>query len=419
MSTATEWPAYGRDARGSRYSPLSQINRDNVEKLVVGWTYRTGALNQQSVVKHKAAFESTPILTDGTLYISTPYNRVIALDPETGQERWAFDPKVDMSVRFSEVTSRGVSTWLNRSEKRSLCRRRIFVATIDARLIALDAATGEPCKTFGQSGQVSLTRDVRFHDVEDYQVTSPPAVIGDLVIVGSSIGDNRGVEVERGTVRAYDALTGKLRWYWDPIPKESADPGRKTWRGNSAHRTGAANAWAVISSDPERDLVFIPTSSPSPDFYGGERLGSNLYANSIVALRASTGKLVWYFQVVHHDLWDYDVAAQPVLLTVSRDGKNIPAVAVGTKMGHLFLLNRETGKPIFPVEERSVPRSTVPGEEPLQRNHFRLFPNLSFPKGSHPKTLGVRRLPIEIGVVTGSKLCARRDFLRRQALKAR
>jgi quinoprotein glucose dehydrogenase len=368
-----DWPAYGRDPEGSRYSPLGQINRSNVQKLRVAWTYRTGEDVGKSVVGNKAAFEATPIMVDGTLYLSTPFDRVIALDPETGKERWVFDPHVSMTTRYSEVTSRGVSTWPARPAKGGE-RRRIFVATIDARLIALDGVTGEPVKDFGSSGQVDLTTGVRLVDRGDYEVTSPPAVIGDLVVVGSSLGDNRGVELERGVVRAYDARTGALSWRWDPIPTDPSDPARKTWKGDSADRTGAANAWGVLSADPERDLVFVPTSSPSPDYYGGERIGSNSYANSVVALRASTGKVVWHFQVVHHDLWDYDVAAQPLLLTLRREGKRVPAVAVATKMGRVFLLDRETGVPLFPVEERAVPRSTVAGEEAWPTQPFPTFP---------------------------------------------
>jgi quinoprotein glucose dehydrogenase len=378
-----DWPAYGRDAGGSRYSPLSDVNRANVNGLKVAWTYRTGAAEVKGRSAGKAAFEATPILVDGTLYLTTPFNRVVALDPETGKERWSYDPQVDLSKGYSEITSRGVSTWIDpRSRNAS---RRIYVATIDARLIALDAATGAPSKDFGDGGQVDLTRDVRLVDRGDYQVTSPPAVIADLIIVGSSMGDNRGVEIERGVVRAYDARTGKLRWSWDPIPVDAADIARKTWAEGSAARTGAANAWSIISVDAERGLVFVPTSSPSPDFYGGERKGDNLYANSVVALRASTGKVAWHFQVVHHDLWDYDVASQPMLITVNRNGRMVPAVAVGTKMGHLFLLHRETGKPLFPVRERSVPRSTVPGEEASPTQPFPERPQAVVPQRLTPE----------------------------------
>lgn len=371
-----EWPAYGRDPGGSRYSPLKQIDRSNVKTLRAAWTYRTGATAAKGRSVNNAAFEATPILVDGTLYLSTPFNRVIALDPANGSERWSYDPKVDLSKHYSEVTSRGVSSW---SDART-GKRRIYVGTIDARLIALDAANGEPSKEFGQDGHIDLTRDVRLVDRGNYQVTSPPAVIGDLIIVGSAIGDNRGAELERGVVRAYDARTGRLHWSWDPIPPAATDPARRTWKGDSAEHTGAANAWSIISVDPERGLAFVPTGSPSPDFYGGQRKGNNEYANSVVALRAATGKVVWHFQVVHHDLWDYDVASQPMLITVKRGGRTIPAVAVGTKIGHIFVLNRDTGKPLFPVEERSVPRSTVPGEESSPTQPFPTLPAAIVPQ---------------------------------------
>jgi quinoprotein glucose dehydrogenase len=214
----------------------------------------------------------------------------------------------------------------------------------------------------------------------DYQVTSPPAVVGDLIVVGSSVGDNRGVKLEQGVVRAYDTRTGKLRWSWDPIPRDPKDPARKTWQGHSADDTGAANAWSVISVDPECGLVFVPTSCPSPDFYGGERLGDNVYADSIVALRTATGKVAWHFQAIHHDLWDYDLASQPVLVTLERGGKPVPAVVVGTKVGHLFVLERDTGKPVFPVEERPVPRSTVPGENASPTQPFPVAPRALAPQ---------------------------------------
>jgi quinoprotein glucose dehydrogenase len=384
-STATSdsgWPAYGRDAGGSRYSPLAQINRENIAKLKAAWTYRTGAADVKAVDARKAAFESTPILVDGTLFLSTPYNRVIALDPSTGSERWNYDPQVKLDQRYSELTSRGVSAWPAAGGD-SKAARRIFVATIDARLIALDARTGKPCEDFGEKGAVDLTREVRLVERSNYQVTSPPAVIGDLIVVGSAIGDNRGVELERGVVRAYDARSGKLRWSWDPIPASDRDAARKTWAGESAERTGAANAWSIISADERLGLVFVPTGSPSPDFYGGERKGDNRYANSVVALRASDGQVAWHFQVVHHDLWDYDVASQPMLIDLKRGGRTIPAVAVGTKMGLIFVLDRRDGKPIFPVEERPAPQTKVPGE---QTSPTQPFPKMPRPLVPHRLT---------------------------------
>lgn len=379
-----DWPAYGRDAGGSRYSPLDQINRSNVGKLAVAWTYRTGAEEVKAVSTKNAAFESTPILVDGLLYLSTPYNRVIALNPATGKEAWVYDPQVAGNHGYSELTSRGVSAWPAPGDNRKLMRR-IFVATIDARLIALDAVTGNVIDGFGEKGQVDLSRDVRMVERGNYQVTSPPAVIGDMIIVGSSIGDNRGVELERGVVRAYDALTGKQKWRWDPIPADLKDPAHKTWAGESSIKTGAANAWSIISADPARDLVFIPTGSPSPDFFGGERKGDNRYANSVVALKASTGKLIWHFQVVHHDIWDYDVASQPMLIDVKRGGRTIPAVAVGTKMGLLFVLDRRNGKPVFPVEERPVPQSNIPGEQSSATQPFPTLPKPLIPHQLKPE----------------------------------
>src|SRR5216683_2494236 len=296
------WSHYGGDAGGARYSTASQINRDNVAQLKVAWTFRTGALPHDEELDHKAAFEATPILIDGKLFLSTPYDHVIALNAVNGAKLWEFDPKLEHPYGFSEVTSRGVSAWREPSAKANKpCALRIFIGTLDARLIALDGATGRPCADFGSDGEVDLAAGVKLRDTGDYQVTSAPAIYKDLVITGSSIGDNRAVTLERGIVRAYGVRTGKLRWSWDPIP----------WASGTTPRTGAGNAWSTLSVDAERGLVFIPTGSASPDYYGGTRKGDNRWANSVVALRADTGLMVWGFRVVHHDLWDYDVASQP------------------------------------------------------------------------------------------------------------
>jgi len=363
-TTAGDWPAYGQDPGGARYSPLTEINRTNINGLHVVWTYRTGDLSDGSIYPRKSTFEATPILFDGTLYFSTPFNRVIALDPENGAERWTYDPKIDRTISYNEAfASRGVSAWTDPGVPRDApCGRRIFLPTIDARLIALDAEKGQPCANFGQNGAIDLTLDVGPVQKGQYDVTSPPAIVNGVVIVGSSMGDNRGVDLELGTVRAFDARTGAKKWSWDPIPRRRGDPGYESWDSAAAARTRAANAWGVISSDPARDVVFIPTGSASPDYFGGLRPGKNLYANSVVALRASTGAFVWGFQAVHHDLWDYDVAAEPALFTLHRGGRDIPALAVTTKQGHLFVLDRLTGTPLLPVEERPVPPSRVAGE---------------------------------------------------------
>jgi quinoprotein glucose dehydrogenase len=359
-----DWPNYGRDPGGSRYSPLTRITRENVSQLTEAWTYHTG---ETGTPERGAppALETTPILVDGTLYLSTPYGRVIALDPTTGTERWKFDPKLNGLGGYGDFTNRGVSTWLDaRATAGTPCRRRIIIATVDAHLIALDAQTGDRCAGFGEGGIINLRKGLRTPPFEfpAYEETSPPAVVNDLIVVGSAIGDNSRTNPASGEVRAFDARTGKLRWTWHPIPRDPADPAFATWEPGSPERTGAANAWSVIASDPARDLVFVPTSSPAPDYYGGLRKGANRYGNSLVALRASTGKVVWHFQLVHHDIWDYDNASPPALVTVRSNGRTIPAVLQGNKSGMLFVLNRETGKPIFPVEERPVPASDVEGE---------------------------------------------------------
>ena len=367
-----EWLAYARDPGGMRHSPLTQINRDNVGQLKVAWTFRTGELDLYKGTKFpvgKVAFEATPIMVDGTLYFSTATARVFALDAASGKQRWVYDPKVDLSVDYSNPVSRGVSIWTDPTKQPGQPNHRtIFVGTIDARLIALDADTGRLLPHFGNGGVINLLEGIQPigdgpFPAGQYNVTSPPAVIGDLVVIAGGIGDNIAVREWRGTARAYDVRSGALRWVWDPIPRQPGQPGYDTWQGPLAHQAGAANPWPPISADPERDLVFLPTTSASPDYYGGDRLGQGLYADSVVALRASTGQLVWGFQTVHHNLWDYDVPMQPVLFTLERDGQSIPAVAVGTKSGHIFVLHRETGQPLFPVEERPVPQGTVPGEK--------------------------------------------------------
>jgi len=368
-----DWSANGRDAQGTRYSPASQITRKNVSGLEVAWTYRTGETDPRFKTGKPTAFEATPLLVDGTMYLGTPLGRVIALDPGTGRERWVFDPKIKRDVSYGDFASRGVSTWLDESAPvGAACRRRIFVATAQSQLFALDGRDGRPCAGFGRNGMVDLKAGLRIPPFEPaaYSITSPPVVVNGLVITGSSVSDNSRPNPASGEVRAYDARSGTRQWTWDPIPQDSKDPAYGEWRGAMAQRSGAANAWSVLAGDPERDLVFIPTGSAAPDYYGVLRLGNNRYANSIVALRASTGKLVWAFQTVHHDLWDYDNASPPALVTITHDGASVPAVLQTTKTGMLFVLDRETGRPIFPVEERPVPSSDIPGEEASRTQPF-------------------------------------------------
>ncbi len=368
---AGDWATFGHDPGGQRFSPLTQIDRSNVARLKVAWTSRTGDAYQPKESK-PTAFETTPLYVDGTLFLGTPLGRILALDPVTGKQRWAYDPHIDKDAGYGDFSHRGVSTWVS-PDGRS---RRIFIATIDARLIAVDAASGRPCDGFGDNGIVDLRNRLRIapHHFSDYEETSPPAIIGNTIVVGSAVADNGSLDQASGEVRGFDVLTGKLKWTWDPIPQSGADPAATTWKNGSAARTGAANAWSVIAADPARDLVFIPTGSASPDYFGGERVGDNLYSNSVIALRASTGKHVWHFQTVHHDLWDYDVATPPLLFDLQRGGRSIPAIAIGSKTGNLFILNRETGKPVFGVEERAVPPSDVPGETASPTQPFPVKP---------------------------------------------
>jgi quinoprotein glucose dehydrogenase len=357
---AGDWPNYGRTPGGDRHSPVAQIDRGNVGKLTLAWEYKTGEAGIET--GNPTALEATPLVVGGVMYLSTPLGKVIALDPVSGKPKWLRDVGVKRDRHFGDWVSRGVSYWQDSQAKAGKkCSRRIFFGVVDARMVALDAASGEFCQGFGKGGEINLVPLLRNKQSfgDEYEQTSPPAVIGDLIVVGSAVADNNSSVGATGEVRAFDARTGALRWTWNPVPQDPEDPAYKTWTGEAAHRSGGANTWSIIAADPARDLVFLPTTSPAVDYYGVTRLGDNRYANSVVALRASTGKIVWHFQTVHHDLWDYDNAAPPALITLP-DGR--AAVLQGTKTAQLFVLDRETGVPLFPVEERAVPKSDIPGE---------------------------------------------------------
>jgi quinoprotein glucose dehydrogenase len=360
---AGDWAFYGGDGGGSRYSALDQINRGNVGQLKPAWELHTGDVSDGSDGRPKSEFETTPIVVGRTMYLSTPFNRVLAVDPETGRQIWGFDPKIDLREHYSEgLVNRGVTFWSDPDGTGGPCRQRIFLATIDARLFALDASTGIPCADFGNAGQIDLKQGIsNISRGGEYEETSAPAVIDDLVIVGSSIADNDRVDSPDGAVRAFDARSGKPRWSWHPIEGSLAP-------------TGAGNVWSTISVDARRGLVFLPTGSASPDYHGFKRPGDNKWANSVVALSAKTGALVWGFQLVHHDLWDYDTAAQPVLADLRRAGGETAVVIQGDKTGRLFVLDRETGRPVFGVEERGVPASDAEGEGASPTQPFPLSP---------------------------------------------
>ena len=324
------------------------ITIENVQRLAVAWTYDTGDQTGRIGRGKQPAFEATPAYADGRLYLSTPLGTVAALDAESGVEIWRTQIDVATDHSYDDPANRGPTVH----------GEQVYVGTIDARLVCLQRRDGQRCPRFGTHGEVDLTKGLRHPPQRsgEYAVTSPPAAWRSLVIVGSSIGDNGRVQMSSGEVRAFDATTGTLKWTFHPLPADSP--------------AGAANTWSRIVVDAGSGIVYLPTGSPSPDYYGGLRPGNNDYANSIVALKAATGEVLWHFQTVHHDLWDYDVASPP-LLWPARSG---PAVAVGSKTGHVFLFNRLNGKPLFPIVERAVPASDVPGEHASATQPFPIKP---------------------------------------------
>jgi len=363
-SAASAWTHYGGDQEGTRFVDLDQINTDNVDDLEIAWEYHTGDLENRPNAIHRSAFEGTPIINNGNLVFCTPFNEIIALNPATGEQRWRYDAQIPTDYGpANQFVCRGVTPWVDANATNgAACAQRLFMGTANYRLIAVDALTGLACEGFGDSGHVQIDPGMELLWPGEFQITSPPAVIGDIVIVGSAIGDNARVEAPKGTVRAYNARTGEPAWTFDPIPTSPDDPGAASWGGADGLHAGHANVWSIMAVDEERDLVFLPTSSASPDFYGGLRPGNNDLANAVVAVRGSTGEVVWSFQTVHHDIWDFDVSAQPLLTTLRIDGEEVPVVVQNTKMGFVFVLHRETGEPIFPIEERPVPQSAVVGE---------------------------------------------------------
>jgi quinoprotein glucose dehydrogenase len=378
VALTAEWPSTEGQPGGGRYSPLADINRSNVASLRPVWTYRHGDVDGGGImpdyVNKGTAFEATPIVADGRLIFSTPFNRVIALDPESGRELWTFDPQIDRHRRAANMfINRGVAYWRGPDAGKP-CARRVFLGTLDARLIALDAATGAPCAEFGARGTIDLLAGLSpVVDPWEYNITSPPTVVGDVVVVGSSIADTLRRVAPPGDVRAYDARDGRLLWTFHTIPRPG-EFGNDTWQDDSWRNAGAANVWSTITADPERGLVFLPVSTASPDFDGVDRPGANLFSDSVVALRAATGERVWHFQTVHHDLWDYDLAAPPVLVRIERHGMPVDAVVQATKPAFIFVLDRATGAPVFPVEERAVPASDISGEHAWPTQPFPVHP---------------------------------------------
>jgi quinoprotein glucose dehydrogenase len=351
--SAADWDHWGGDQGGTRFSRLDQITPANVASLVRAWEFRTGDLqNRPPVAMARTKFEDTPLFVEDSLILCSPFNEVIALDPGTGAQKWRYDPKISNAQRpGNRYNCRGVAYWVDpQAAEGAACRSRLFMGTNDARVIALDAKTGTPCADFGEGGEVKIDIGKPLLWPGEFQITSAPVVTRGVVVVGSSISDNVRVEAPLGTVRAFDARSGKPRWSFDPLIHDGIDAGH-------------ANVWAPMSADDERGLVFLPTSSPSPDFFGGKRIGNNDHATSVVALKSETGELAWSFQTVHHNVWDYDLPAQPTLARIDTGEGMRDVVIQPTKQGLVFVLDRDTGKPVWPVEERAVPQGAAEGEK--------------------------------------------------------
>jgi len=367
FSQNDDWASYGKDPGGGHYSRAVEITPENVKNLRQVWVHRSGDYHEGGNWREgglgstlQTSFGVTPILVDETLFYCTPYNRVFALNSETGEEKWVFDPKIEIEGK-ALLHCRGVSSWKDQTRTESEeCSHRIIAITIDAELFSIDGKNGKLCKDFGDNGRIDLRVGMGDHDPSHYWSTSPPAIINDKIVIGGGIIDNLQADVPGGVVRAFDIRTGELLWYWEPIP-----PGWEPVLGDSDNQLfqkSTTNVWSIISADPELNMVYLPTGNVTPDYYGGQRNGLDYYSSSVVALNADTGEVVWYFQTVHHDIWDYDVPSQPTFYDYEKDGKKIKALAQTTKTGLVFLLNRENGEPIYPVEEREVPQGTVEGD---------------------------------------------------------
>jgi quinoprotein glucose dehydrogenase len=384
-----DWPDYGRGKSALSWSPVDQITPANVAHLAVAWEHHSGDVSDGTGDTSRTSFQARPIVPNDTLYYCSGLNKVFALDPETGAERWRFDPALRNQKLGGPypLVCRGVAYWKDRKDRKdrkdadatgAACEERILTATIDSELIAIDASTGVPCADFGSGGRVDLREG--FADAPRWEayVTSPPLVLGDTVVVGGLVQDNLRVDAPSGVIRGFDVRTGALRWAWDPVPPEFTTPA-------TGYTPGTPNAWAPLSGDAERGLVFVPTGNPAPDLFNAIRRGLDYYGSSVVALSAETGELVWHFQTVHRDVWDYDVPAQPVLFQIPGVGGGRPGVAQITKMGFLFLLDRETGVPLYPVEEQPVAHDGVPGEALSPTQPFPTHPGPLIPIGLPPE----------------------------------
>ncbi len=362
-----EWRAHGGDNGHIQYAPLDQINKDNLENLEIVWRWQSPDAvlrGQHDELDGRAGriyhHEVTPLMIDGVLYATTSFGQIAAINPGTGETIWSYDPEIWKAGRPANLgfLSKGAAYWSDGTNQRLL-----YAAGADTTLVSVDARTGRPDPSFGDVGKVDLTEGVGPHVARGtYTVTSPPVVVRDVVIVGSSIRDTPQTrEVPPGHVRAYDVRTGELKWTFHTIPSES-EYGSESWADQSWRDAGAVNVWSIMSVDEDLGYVYLPVGTEAHNWYGGHRPGDNLFACSLVALDAQTGERVWHFQFVHHPIWDWDPPAAPTLINIDVDGRRIRAVAQVTKQGFLYVLDRVTGEPVWPVEERPVPQSTIAGE---------------------------------------------------------
>lgn len=383
IAADADWKYYGGDGASTKYSVLDQINAENVGRVTQAWIWESPdkPLQKQNRGLGSFAYEATPLAVGGILYTSTSLSQVAAIDGATGQTLWVFNPEVYKAGRPTNLgyVHRGVAYWAGDGEE------RLYLAGHDAYLYAIDAKTGKAVTSFGDEGRVNLAAAIPLAiNARNYTMTSPPVICRDVVIVGSSISDGpQFKEAPRGDVQAFDVRTGKPAWIFHAIPQEG-EFGNDTWEDESWKYTGNANVWTLMTVDEELGYVYLPMSTPTNDWYGGHRLGDNLFAEALVCVDATTGERIWHFQTVHHGLWDYDLPGAPVLCDLTIEGKPVKAVAQITKTGFTFVFDRVTGKPIWPIEERPVPQSTVPGERTSPTQPFPTKPAPYERQGSTP-----------------------------------
>jgi quinoprotein glucose dehydrogenase len=382
-----EWPTYGGDAASGKFVPLEQIHQGNVADMQIAWSWETpdNAIFQSDDRATAGEYKSTPIMVNGTLYVSTSLGQVAAINAITGEQQWVFDTGSWQRGRHPNFNNnhRGVSWWNDGADG------RIFMAANDGLLWSVNARTGEPDISFGDQGYIDLKQGLgRETRIGLYGAISPPMIVNDVVVVGSSISDGPLFQdqLPPGHVRGFDAATGEQRWIFHTIP-QGDEPGTETWENEAWRTAGATNVWTLMSADLEAGYVYLPTSTPNNDWYGAHRLGDNLYAESLVCLDASTGEIVWHFQTVKHGLWDYDLPAAPNLVDITVNGRDIKAVAQVSKQGFVFVFDRLTGEPVWPIEDRPVPQSTVPGERSSPTQPFPTRPAPFEPQGISDATL--------------------------------